>query len=93
MLLLACDNGNRGLVEYLLVIKAVDVGSTTKDGKTGLHLAALHDYPEIAELLLSHGISITVQDSERKDKDSDRMIGVRYMQWKMANRVGCITDT
>ena len=79
MLLLACDDGNRGLVEYLLAEKAVDVSSTTKDGKTGLHLAALHDYPDIAELLLRHGVSPTIQDNERKEKHSEKMIGVGFV--------------
>ena len=79
MLLLACDNGNSSLVEYLLEKKAVDVRSTTKDGKTGLHLAALHDYPDIAELLLRHGVSSTIQDNERKEKHSETIIGVGFV--------------
>ena len=75
MLLLACDNGNEGLVEYLLSEKAVDVSCTAEDGKTGLHLAAMHDYSKIAELLISHGISLTAQDKEYK-KGSDELVGV-----------------
>ena len=76
MLLLACDNGNRDLVKYLLTEKGVDVSSTTKDGKTGLHLAALHDYAAIAELLLNNRISLTVQDKCRMDNNSVKIIGV-----------------
>ena len=50
--------------------------STTNDGKTGLHLAALHDYPDIADLLLDSGISVTAQDNEYKRKNSEEIIGV-----------------
>ena len=78
MLLLACDNGNRGLVEYLLIEKGVDVSSTTNDGKTGLHLAALHDYPDVAEPLIKCGISLTAQDYEHKKKGSEKLAGVCF---------------
>jgi ankyrin repeat protein/GTPase SAR1 family protein len=75
MLLLACDNGNKAMMKYLLEEKGVDVSSTTTDGKTGLHLAALHDYPEVAEMLVGNGISLTAQDNERKRKDSEERCG------------------
>lgn len=78
-MLLACDCNNRDLVEYLLKEKGVDVSLTTVDGKTGLHIAALHDYPEIADLLMDEGISISAQDNERKSKDSEQMVGVRIL--------------
>ena len=52
---------------------------TTVDGKTGLHIAALHDYPEIADLLMDEGISISAQDIEHKNKDSEQMVGVRVL--------------
>lgn len=64
------------MVRYLLEVRKVDVSSTTEDGKTGLHLAALHDYPDVAEILIQHGISLTAQDKERKKKDSDQVAGV-----------------
>ena len=76
MLLLACDIGSRDTVQYLLEEKKVDVASSTKDGKTGLHLAALHDHREVAEMLVAHGISLTAQDNEWKKKDSDERFGV-----------------
>jgi ankyrin repeat protein/GTPase SAR1 family protein len=75
-LLLACDCNNRDLVEYLLREKRVDVNSTTQDGKTGLHIAALHDYPEIADLVMNAGISVATQDSEHKRGDSDEIVGM-----------------
>ena len=78
MLLLACDNGNKAMMKYLLEEKGVDVSSTTKDGMTGLHLAALHDYPEVAEMLVGNGISLTAQDNEQK-KDSEERCGVMSM--------------
>ena len=47
-------------------------------GKT-LHIVALHDYPEIAELLMDASISITAQDNEHKRGDSEHMVGVRLL--------------
>ena len=79
MLLLACDNGNKAMMKYLLEEKGVNVSSTTTDGKTGLHLAALHDYHEVAEMLVGNGISLTAQDNERKRKDSEDRCGVMSM--------------
>ena len=76
MLLLAADNGNKDMMKYLLEEKRVELASTTNDGKTGLHLAALHDYREVAEMLVGHGISLTAQDNERKKKNSDELCGV-----------------
>ena len=64
MLLLACDNGNVQMVRYLLGLEEVDVSACTADGKTGLHLAAIHDYPELAQELIQHHISLTAQDAE-----------------------------
>lgn len=78
-MLLACDCNNRDLVEYLWKEKRVDVNSTTEDGKTGLHIAALHDYPEIADLLMDAGISIAAQDNEHKKGDSKQMAGVNFL--------------
>ena len=51
--------------------------STAVDGKTGLHLAALHDYTEVADLLIKWGISLTAQDTGHKMNDSDEVNGVR----------------
>ena len=78
MLLLACENGNRDMVEYLLQLEGgrVDVSACTEDGKTGLHLAAIHDYPDVAELLIKHGVSLIAQDKERQAKDSEKTVGV-----------------
>ena len=64
------------MVQYLLAEKRVEVASCTADGKTGLHLAALHDYDEVAKMLVDHSISLTVQDNERKREDSDVHFGV-----------------
>ena len=66
MLLLACDNGNVQMVRYLLGLEEVDVSACTADGKTGLHLAAIHDYPELAQELIQHHISLTAQDAKVK---------------------------
>lgn len=63
-MLLACDCNNVELVEYLVKEKGVDIQSTTVDGKTGLHVAALHDYSAIASLLISNSVSVTVQDED-----------------------------
>ena len=57
----------------------MDVNSTTQDGKTGLHIAALHDYPEIADLVMNAGISVATQDNEHKGGDSDEIVGVRML--------------
>ena len=64
MLLLACDNGNVKMVTYLLGLEEVDVSACTADGKTGLHLAAIHDYPEVAQELIQHHILLTAQDAK-----------------------------
>ena len=83
MLLLACNSGSEAMVRYLIEEGKVDVTSTTEDGKTGLHLAAIHDYPEIANILIQNGISVTAQDKERKTKDSENPIGV----WNLVDLV------
>ena len=66
MLLLACDNGNVQMVRYLLGLEEVDVSACTADGKTGLHLAAIHDYPELAQELIQHHVPLTAQDAKVK---------------------------
>ena len=76
MLLLACNSGSEAMVRYLIEERKVDISSTTEDGKTGLHLAALHEYPEIAHILIQNGISVTAQDKERKAMNSENSIGV-----------------
>ena len=81
MLLLACNSGSEEMVRYLIEEMEVDVSSTTEDGRTGLHLAALHEYPEIAHILIQNGISVTAQDKERKAKNSENPIGV----WNLVN--------
>lgn len=76
MLLLACDTANEAMVRYLIEEKKVDVSSTTIDGKTGLHLAAIHEYPDIADILIKNGISVTAQDMEKEAKNSKKPLGV-----------------
>ena len=74
MLLLASDIGNVEMLDYLLSLEEekVDVSCRTADGKTGLHLAAIHDYREVAKLLIAHGVSLIAQDVE---KDEDKGVG------------------
>ena len=74
MLLLASDNGNVEMLDYLLSLEEekVDVSCHTTDGKTGLHLAAIHDHHEVAKLLIARGVSLTAQDME---KDEDKGVG------------------
>ena len=62
MLLTACDNFNMEMVDYLLSLKGVDVSACTADGKTGLHLAAIHDYANLAKKLIEHDINLVAQD-------------------------------
>ena len=60
------------MVEYLLGLKGcVDPTASTStdddestEGNTGLHIAAIHDSPEIANLLISHGCSIGATNKE-----------------------------
>ena len=64
MLLIACDNFNMEMVDYLLDLQRVHVSACTADGKTGLHLAAIHDYSELAMKLIECGINLMAQDEK-----------------------------
>ena len=64
MLLIACDNFNMEMVDYLLDLQGVHVSACTADGKTGLHLAAIHDYSELARKLIECGINLMAQDEK-----------------------------
>ncbi len=39
-------------------------GGEPRGSKTGLHIAATHDYPEIAQLLIDHGCPLRIKDAE-----------------------------
>ena len=64
MLLLACDNGNVEIVRYLLSLEKELISASTTDGMTGLHIAAMHDFHEVAKELIQHGILLTAQDAK-----------------------------
>ena len=64
MLLLACDNDNVEIVRYLLSLEKELVSASTANGMTGLHIAAMYDYHEVAKELIQHGISLTAQDAK-----------------------------
>ncbi|EAY02348.1 ankyrin repeat protein, putative [Trichomonas vaginalis G3] len=49
------------LCEYFLSLVA-DINKKLLDGKTALHIAALHNSKEAAEFLISHGININEKD-------------------------------
>ena len=56
-LLVACEYQHKDMVEYLLSLPDVDPSASTSmdgsgEGNTGLHIAAIHDSPEIAKLLI-----------------------------------------
>ncbi|EAY09682.1 hypothetical protein TVAG_098180 [Trichomonas vaginalis G3] len=53
------------LCEYFLSL-GVNINKKLSDGKTALHIAALHNSKEIAELLISHGININEKDKDGK---------------------------
>ncbi|XP_065910258.1 uncharacterized protein [Dysidea avara] len=64
-LLLACDFQKLNILKFLLNHDLIsEIATTTKDGKTALHLAALHDSVEIVQLLLSKDFPIG-QDDEK----------------------------
>ena len=54
-LLVACEYQHKDMVECLLTLKSVDPSASTVVGNTGLHIAAIHDSPDIANLLIDHG--------------------------------------
>ena len=59
-LLVACEYQHKDMVEYLLSLPEVDPSASTsmdgsEEGNTGLHIAAIHDSPDIANLLIRYG--------------------------------------
>ena len=70
---MACEYQKKDIVEYLLDLKehvdptactGISEGGITPEGNTGLHLAALHDAPDIAQLLIDYKCPLDVQDSQ-----------------------------
>ena len=59
--LLACEYGHDAVVEYLAG-RGVDLKAATKDGQTGLHMAALGGQAETAAMLLRLGLSTEVKN-------------------------------
>ena len=62
-LLVTCEYQRKDMVEYLLSLPKVDPSASTsmdgsEEGNTGLHIAAIHDSPDIADLLIHRGCPI-----------------------------------
>ena len=54
---IACENGNKEIVEFL-ISKGADVNAVDYILNTPLHIACSHNYFEIIELLISNGAEI-----------------------------------
>ena len=59
------------MVEYLLSLPKVDPSASTsmdgsEEGNTGLHIAAIHDSPDIADLLIRRGCPTKAINGEVK---------------------------
>eukprot|EP00731_Ephydatia_muelleri_P006395 Em0003g643a len=68
-LLVACEYQHKDMVEYLLSLPEVDPFASTsmdgsEEGNTGLHIAAIHDSPDIADLLIRRGCPIRATNGE-----------------------------
>ena len=73
-MLIACEYQKADAVRYLLELSDVDVSACAEHvpdssdeeikGKSALHIAAIHDSAEIAELLIEKGCPLLVQDLE-----------------------------
>lgn len=63
-LLTACDQNNLTAAHILLSLPEVDATARNNDKQTGLHLTAMNDSAEMAELLLKKGCPSNSQDSE-----------------------------
>ena len=61
--MLAADNGQFGVVEFLLE-DGVDLTKVVTNGQTALHLAAWSGHSEIVSLLMAYGASLTVRDKD-----------------------------
>ena len=65
----ACDENNYSLVRELLSSGA-DVNWRTgddRDGWSGLHIAAYHNYGELVELLLAHpGVDVNLRTNDKR---------------------------
>ena len=73
-MLIACEYQKADAVRYLLELPDVDVSACAEHvpdisaevvkGKSALHIAAIHDNAEIAEVLIKKGCPLLVQDLE-----------------------------
>lgn len=62
LLISAIGENNFELAEYLIA-KGYAVNAKDKQGLTGLHIAAIYDYKDIAQLLLKNGANIDEVDA------------------------------
>ena len=60
----ACVWNATKCLKHLLELGVVDVNSVQSNGSTALHLCALHDHVEAAQLVLEYGASSTLKDKE-----------------------------
>ena len=63
-LLVACEYKHKDMVEYLLTLDSVDLSASTVDGNTGLHIAAIVNFPEIVNLLIDRGCPTQATNKE-----------------------------
>lgn len=59
--LLACEFGHDAVIEYLATV-GVNLQATTRDGQTGLHMAAIGGRAKTASLLLCLGLSTSAKN-------------------------------
>lgn len=92
---IACMNGKRSVVEYLLAL-GVDPNSKPLDGhaaRTPLHWAVYRDKAEIVKFLIHHGADLTVRDDTYKATPLDwakihRRNEIQHILESAANDVG-----
>ena len=60
-------------MEYLLTLKSVDPSAFTVDGNTGLHIAAIHDTPDIANLLIDHEVGCPTQATNNEVQNGSQL--------------------
>eukprot|EP00298_Acanthocystis_sp_HF-20_P009715 c18462_g1_i1.p1 GENE.c18462_g1_i1~~c18462_g1_i1.p1 ORF type:complete len:265 (-),score=85.29 c18462_g1_i1:39-833(-) len=83
-LMIACKNGNVGLVKIFVSSKNIQINQIDDLGQTALHKATKIANKDIVEVLLQNGIDTQIKDKEGKiARDFAPQSGVKRLPWNL----------